>query len=103
MGGYSSGRRGGKSTTDDMHVLDIRKIQRAGLLVLFRVCAPILRLVIFLLFQIVAVNEHVSPLVVEICCLQLLLPSTVGLHSRSGCIGTSVYRPGAPHDAATCG
>ena len=33
MGGYSSGRRGGKSTTDDMHVLDIRKIARAGLLV----------------------------------------------------------------------
>lgn len=33
MGGYSSGRRGGKSTTNDMHVLDIRKIQRAGLLV----------------------------------------------------------------------
>ena len=33
MGGYSSGRRGGKSTTGDMHVLDIRKIQRAGLLV----------------------------------------------------------------------
>lgn len=33
MGGYSSGRRGGKRTTDDMHILDIRKIQRAGLLV----------------------------------------------------------------------
>ena len=33
MGGYSSGRRGGKSTTGDMHVLDIRKIQRARLLV----------------------------------------------------------------------
>ncbi len=33
MGGYSSGRHGGKRTTDDMHVLDIRKIQRAGLLV----------------------------------------------------------------------
>ena len=33
MGGYSSSRRGGKSTTNDMHVLDIRKIQRAGLLV----------------------------------------------------------------------
>jgi hypothetical protein len=32
MGGYSSGRRGGKSTTNDMHVLDIRKIQRVGLL-----------------------------------------------------------------------
>ena len=32
MGGYSSGRHGGKRTTDDMHVLDIRKIQRAGLL-----------------------------------------------------------------------
>jgi len=32
MGGYSSGRGGGKSTTDDMYVLDIRKIQRAGLL-----------------------------------------------------------------------
>ena len=33
MGGYSSGLRGGKGTTADMHVLDIRKIQRAGLLV----------------------------------------------------------------------
>ena len=32
MGGYSSGRHGGKRTTDDMHILDIRKIQRAGLL-----------------------------------------------------------------------
>lgn len=30
MGGYNSGRRGGKRTTDDMHVLDIRHIQRAG-------------------------------------------------------------------------
>lgn len=33
MGGYNSGRRGGKRTTDDMHILDIRKIQRAGVLV----------------------------------------------------------------------
>lgn len=32
MGGYSSGRHGGKRTTNDMHVLDIRKIARAGLL-----------------------------------------------------------------------
>ncbi len=32
MGGYNSGRRDGKRTTDDMHILDIRKIQRAGLL-----------------------------------------------------------------------
>ena len=32
MGGYNSGRHGGKRTTDDMHILDIRKIQRAGLL-----------------------------------------------------------------------
>ena len=32
MGGYSSGRHGGKRTTDDMHILDIRKIERAGLL-----------------------------------------------------------------------
>lgn len=31
MGGYSSGRHGGKRTTNDMHVLDIRKIARAGL------------------------------------------------------------------------
>ena len=31
MGGYNSGRRDGKRT-DDMHVFDIRKIQRAGLL-----------------------------------------------------------------------
>ena len=30
MGSYNSGRRGGKRTTDDMHVLDIRHIQRAG-------------------------------------------------------------------------
>lgn len=30
MGGYNSGRRGGKRTTDEMHVLDIRHIQRAG-------------------------------------------------------------------------
>lgn len=30
MGGFGSGRHGGKSTTDDMHVLDIRKIARAG-------------------------------------------------------------------------
>ena len=32
MGGYSSGRHGGKRTTNDMHVLDIRKFARAGLL-----------------------------------------------------------------------
>lgn len=32
MGGYSSGRRGGNITTNDMHALDIRKIARAGLL-----------------------------------------------------------------------
>jgi len=32
MGGYNSGRHGGKRTTNDMHVLDIRKIARAGLL-----------------------------------------------------------------------
>jgi hypothetical protein len=30
MGGYSSGRRGGKRITNDMLALDIRKIQRAG-------------------------------------------------------------------------
>ena len=30
MGGFGSGRLGGKSTTGDMHVLDIRKIARAG-------------------------------------------------------------------------
>ena len=30
MGGYSSCRHGGKRTTNDMHVLDIRHIQRAG-------------------------------------------------------------------------
>ena len=30
MGGFGSGRHGGKSTTGDMHVLDIRKIARAG-------------------------------------------------------------------------
>ncbi len=30
MGGYSSGRHGGKRTTNDMLALDIRKIQRAG-------------------------------------------------------------------------
>ena len=29
MGGYNSGRHGGKRTTDDMHPLDIRKINRA--------------------------------------------------------------------------
>ncbi len=32
MGGYNSGRHGGKRTTDDMHMLDIRKIERAGYL-----------------------------------------------------------------------
>lgn len=32
MGEYRSGRRGSKSTTNDMHALDLRKIQRAGLL-----------------------------------------------------------------------
>jgi hypothetical protein len=30
MGGFGSGRHGGRSTTDDMHALDIRKIARAG-------------------------------------------------------------------------
>ena len=30
MGGFGSGRHGGKSTMGDMHVLDIRKIARAG-------------------------------------------------------------------------
>ena len=32
MGGFGSGRQGGKRTTGDMLPLDIRKIQRAGLL-----------------------------------------------------------------------
>ena len=30
MGGFGSGRRGGKSTTADMWALDVRKVQRAG-------------------------------------------------------------------------
>lgn len=30
MGGFGSGRRGGKSTTTDMLALDVRKVQRAG-------------------------------------------------------------------------
>ena len=30
MGGFGSGKHGGKSTTGDMHVLDIRKIARSG-------------------------------------------------------------------------
>ena len=33
MGGYSSGRRGGKRTTGDMWALDIRRIQSAGRLI----------------------------------------------------------------------
>lgn len=33
MGGFGSGRSGGKRCTDDMHVLDVRKISRAGMLV----------------------------------------------------------------------
>lgn len=33
MGGYSSGRRGGRSTTDDMRPLDVRRLKREGLLV----------------------------------------------------------------------
>lgn len=32
MGGFGSGRHGGKRCTDDMHALDVRKIQRRGLL-----------------------------------------------------------------------
>lgn len=32
MGGFGSGRNSGKRTTGDMHVLDIRRIARAGLL-----------------------------------------------------------------------
>lgn len=32
MGGFNSGRHGGKRTTDDMHPLDIRKIKRSGCL-----------------------------------------------------------------------
>ena len=32
MGGYSSGRRGGRSTTDDMRSLDVRRLKREGLL-----------------------------------------------------------------------
>jgi hypothetical protein len=32
MGGYNSGRHGGKRTTDDMHRLDIRRIHRADCL-----------------------------------------------------------------------
>jgi hypothetical protein len=32
MGGFNSGRHGGKRTTADMRALDIRKIQRDGLL-----------------------------------------------------------------------
>ena len=30
MGGFGSGKRGGKSTTADMWALDVRKVQRAG-------------------------------------------------------------------------
>lgn len=33
MGGYNSGRHGGRDCTDEMRALDIRKIRRAGLLV----------------------------------------------------------------------
>ena len=32
MGGFNSGRHGGKSTTTDMRALDVRKVQREGLL-----------------------------------------------------------------------
>ena len=32
MGGFNSGRHGGKSTTTDMRTLDVRKVQREGLL-----------------------------------------------------------------------
>lgn len=32
MGGYSSGKRGGRSTTDDMRPLDVRRLKREGLL-----------------------------------------------------------------------
>ena len=32
MGGFNSGRHGGKSTTTDMRALDVRKVQRDGLL-----------------------------------------------------------------------
>ena len=32
MGGYGSGRQGGKRCTDDLRPLDVRKINRAGLL-----------------------------------------------------------------------
>lgn len=32
MGGFGSGRRGGKDTTGDMRALDVRKMQRDGLL-----------------------------------------------------------------------
>ena len=32
MGGFGSGRQGGGRCTDDMHALDVRKIQRRGLL-----------------------------------------------------------------------
>ena len=32
MGGFGSGRHGGKRCTDDMHRLDVRKLQRQGLL-----------------------------------------------------------------------
>ena len=32
MGGYNSGKRGGKYTTDDMRSLDIRRLKRDGLL-----------------------------------------------------------------------
>ncbi|SBT04592.1 conserved hypothetical protein [Candidatus Propionivibrio aalborgensis] len=32
MGGYGSGRRSGKSTTDDMLALDVRRLQRDGML-----------------------------------------------------------------------
>lgn len=33
MGGFNSGRHGGKKTTDDMLALDIRKLQRDGVLI----------------------------------------------------------------------
>ncbi len=34
MGGFSSGRQGGKRTTGDMWALDVRKVQRSGRLTL---------------------------------------------------------------------
>lgn len=33
MGGYGSGRRGGRDTTDDYRTLDVRRLHRAGVLI----------------------------------------------------------------------